>query len=120
MSTLAVLALAKTTLASLAVPTYFGEQLKTDTNGALIPPTDARYIVLHLITRTPDHAWAHVRYGTTRVQLDAWSRTDGDAQAILAQAEPLLVAARFIPLPARALARDGVYSGAAQDFERNT
>lgn len=120
MSTLTVLTTAKTALASLNIPTYFGEQLPVDADGALIPPTNARYIVLHLITRAPEHRWGTVRYGTTRVQVDAWSRTDGDAQAILALVEPLLVAERFVPLPARALARDGTYTGVAQDFERNT
>jgi hypothetical protein len=118
MSTLDVLNAAKTALGA-SIPVYFGEQLATDASGNLIPPTDARYFVLHLITREPAHEWATVRFGTVRVQLDAWSRTDGDAQAMLASAEPPLVSAKFIPLVTRALSRDGPYTGAAQDFERN-
>ena len=119
MSALTVLNAAKTALASLGIPTYFADQLDTDADGRLQPPTDPAHFVLHAILRAPYHEWGDTHYGTTTVQVDAWSRTEGQPLALLASAEPLLTAVTFVPGRLRGLGRDGTYTGYAQDFERN-
>ena len=119
MSALTVLNAAKTALASLGIPVYFADQLTVDENGRLQPPTDPTHLVLHAILRAPYHEWGATRFGTTTVQLDAWSQVDGYALNVLASAEPLLVAEGFIPGRTRALGRDSHFTGYAQDFERN-
>lgn len=119
MSALTVLNAAKTALASLGIPTYFADQLDTDADGRLQPPTDPAHFVLHAILRAPYHEWGATRFGTTTVQVDAWAVVDGRALSLLASAEPLLVAQGFIPGRTRGLGRDSAYTGYAQDFERN-
>jgi hypothetical protein len=99
-------------------PVWIAEFLDTDEHGMLdIPNVPAQYVI-NLITDAPQHQWDTLPYRTVRLQLNAWSRTEGEALHMLASAEAKLKAAGFIPLDARSMPRDGAYTGAAQDFER--
>lgn len=99
---------------------YIAEFLKTDANGKLDVPRDRDMFVLHLITSAPTHEWGKVRFRDVRVQVNAYSRVEGNALFMLNLAEPALVALAFIPFQIINLGRDGSYVGYAQDFERGT
>jgi hypothetical protein len=101
-------------------PVHIADTLETDANGLLAVPDDPSQYVLHTILGTPEHQWGTTRFGTVRIQVNAFSVVEGEALAMLAAAEPLLVAAKFIPLALESLGRDGPYTGYAQAFERNT
>lgn len=118
MNTLATRNAAKTALAGAGKPVYFGDTLDTDANGLLQPPKDAAFYVLHLITGNPTHEWGDERYASVRIQLDAWSTTEGEGEAMLATATSSLLAARFTPGTRRSLGRYRRHTGAAQDWER--
>jgi hypothetical protein len=117
MSALAVLNQAVTALGD-AYPVWLADFLTIDEEGLLKLPDEPAQYTLTLITDAPTHEWDHLKYRTVRVQLNAWSRTEGEALSMLATAETALLNAGFIPLDSRALPRDGLYIGAAQDFER--
>lgn len=122
MSTLAVLNEAATALEGVIgnYPVHLAEFLAVDDDGNLVIPDDPAHFTLSLITATPVHEWDHVKYRDVRIQVSAWSTTEGTALAMLAAAEAALVALDYRPLPLRALGRDGAYTGAAQDYERST
>lgn len=111
---------AKAALYTMTVPVYLGEFLDTDTDGLLVLPDDKSFIVLHGITGAPNFEWANYSYDTTRVQVNAYSRVEGTAAALLETAKPLLVAARFRPGITTNLGRDGPYTAMSQDWEVNT
>lgn len=111
---------AKAALYTMTVPVYLGEFLDTDTDGLLVLPDDKSFIVLHGITGVPNFEWANYSYDTTRVQVNAYSRVEGTAAALLETAKPLLVAARFRPGITTNLGRDGPYTAMSQDWEVNT
>lgn len=118
MSTLATLNHMHGILTLLGHPVYLGDFLATDDQGLLILPDDPRHYTLNAITTTPDHAWGTVRYSNVRVQLQAWSRTEGEALSMLNSASLALVSNKYVPLNVVNLRRDGDYTGYAQDFER--
>ena len=120
MNALAVINAARTILQTTSLPAHLGDQLATDANGLVTLPTDPAFYVLDTITGTPEHQWGTTRFGTVRIQVSAFSRVEGQALAMLANAEPLLTAATFIPLDITSLGRDGDLTGYAQDFERGT
>ena len=117
MSALSVLNQAVTALGT-TYPVWLADFLATDEEGLLKLPDEPAQYVLNLIVDGPIHEWDTLKYRNVRVQLNAWSRTEGQPLAMLSAAETALLAAGFIPLDARALGRDGPYTGAAQDFER--
>lgn len=122
MSTLAVLNEVVTALTGVtgSHPVYISEFLPVNDDGQLQLPDDPSQYVLTLITATPTHEWDSIRYRDVRVQINAWSTTEGTAIAMLTAAETALVALHYHPLPLRSVGRDGQYTGAAQDFERST
>jgi hypothetical protein len=119
MSILTVANAARALLEPLGYPVHHGDELATDERGLLKVPDDPAQFILHVITREPYHEWGGTRYGTVTIQVNAFSRVEGEALAMLAAAEPLLVAGRFTPGRSRGMPRDGPYTGHAQDFERN-
>ena len=120
MNALDVLNAVSELLEPLEYPVYVGDTLLTDANGLLTLPNDADQFVLHTILGTPSHEWGITRYGTVRIQVNAFSTTEGQALAMLADAEPLLAGAKFTPGILTNLGRDGPYTGYAQAFDRNT
>lgn len=111
---------AKAALYTMTVPVYLGEFLDTDTDGLLVLPDDKSFIVLHGITGVPNFEWANYSYDENRIQVNAYSRVEGTAAALLETAKPLLVAARFRPGITTNLGRDGPYTAMSQDWEVNT
>jgi hypothetical protein len=120
MNTLAVINAARTLLAPLTFPVYVGDQLATDAQGLLKLPDDAAQFVLHTTFAQPTHQWGKATHGNVRLQLQAFSRVEGHALAMLQAAQPLLVAGKFVPGLVTPLGRDGPYTGYAQAFERTT
>ena len=118
MNTLTVLNTARTLLQTLSLPVHIGDTLTTDANGLLEVPDDPAQYVLHTVLGVPEHAWGTSRYGTTRVQVNASSVIEGQALAMLAAAEPVLVAGKFVPGNVTSIGRDGPYTAYAQTFER--
>ena len=120
MNALAVINTARAILAGTAYPAYLGDTLETNADGLVTLPADASAFVLDTIIGTPEHQWGTTRFGTIRIQVNAFSRIEGQALAMLAIAEPLLVAVAFVPFPLTPLGRVGDLTGYAQDFERTT
>jgi len=118
MSTLTVLNDMLTNVLSLGYPAYLGDFLDVDENGLLKLPDDPAHYTLNAITDSPDHAWGTVRYSSVRVQLQAWSRIEGEALTMLETAQAVLATRKYTPLAVVNLRRDGEYTGYAQDFER--
>lgn len=122
MSLLSVLNDIKTTLTTVGsgYAAHIADFIETDSTGRLIIPDDPDQFVITLITGAPVHQWGEVPGRTARVQVAAWSTTEGEPLVMLALAETALVAKRYIPLPVIRLGRDGHYTGSSQDFERGT
>ena len=121
MNALEVINLARATLAAgTEYPTYVGDTLDTDAHGRLKVPDDPAQFIIHTVSGDPNHEWGSTRYGLVRLQVNAFSVVEGEALAMLALAESLLASERFIPKILVNLARDGPYTGYAQDFERGT
>ena len=116
----AALNAARAALQPLGVPIFLGMFLATDEDGYLILPEDESFIVLHGITSVPDFEWGNYSYDENRVQVNAFSRIEGTASALLNAAKPLLTAAKFIPGITSNLGREGAYTGASQDWEVKT
>lgn len=115
----AALTAAMNALATVGKPTYLGMFLDTDADGLLVLPTDATFIVLHAISAAAEYEWRNYTFDTVRIQVNAYSRIEGAADALLTAAKPLLVAARFTPRNTRTLGREGAYTAVAQDWEVN-
>lgn len=111
---------ARAALYGFTAPVYLAEFLATDGDGLLVLPSDKSFVVLHAITAVPTFEWGNYSYDTTRVQVNAYSRVEGTAAALLETAKPLLVAARFRPGITTNLGRDGPYTAMSQDWEVNT
>lgn len=111
---------ARGALYTLTVPVYLGEFLATDDDGLLILPSDKSFIVLHGITAVPDFQWGNYSFDENRIQVNAFSRVEGTANALLDAAKPLLTAAKFTPGITTNLGRDGPYTGVSQDWEVKT
>lgn len=120
MNALAVINDAASRLGTTSYPVRIAALLNTDDDGKLQLPSDSAAFVIHLITGEPYHEWGSTPLSTVRLQVDAWSSTPGEALSMLADAQPLLAANKWIPGVLRNLGRDGTYQGAAQDFERGT
>lgn len=121
MSGLSVLNAARTAIdGSSSHPVYIANKLAVDVDGNLIVPNDPTLFILHLILDDPTFSWGQLRGRTIRLQLDAWSVTEGEAFAMLDLVEPALITSGFIPLARRDLGRDGSHTGATQDYERGT
>lgn len=105
---------------AIGVPVFLGAFLVTDEDGRLILPQDESFIVLHAITSVPYFQWGTYALDENRIQVNALSRIEGTANALLDAAKPLLVAARFRPGITTNLGRDGAYTGASQDWEAST
>ena len=118
MSTLTVLNEMHSIVESLGYPAYLGDFLDTDENGLLKLPDDPAHFTLNSVTTAPDHAWGTLRYASVRIQLQAWSRTEGEALSMLQNAQEALGYFKYVPLSVVNLRRDGEYTGYAQDFER--
>ncbi len=118
MNALAVINAARALLTPLGHPVHVGDTLDTNAAGLLKLPTDASQFVLHTILGAPEHQWGTTRYAVVTVQVDAFSRTEGEPLAMLALAQPALTAGKFIPGALTRLGRDGPYTGYAQRFER--
>ena len=116
----ATLNAARAALQPLGVPIFLGMFLATDSDGMLILPEDETFIVLHGITSIPYFEWRNYSFDERRIQVNAFSKVEGTANALLNQAKPLLTAARFTPGISNDLGRDGDYTGASQDWEVNT
>lgn len=121
MSTLAVLNDAKATLEdATSYPVYIADLLNVDVDGRLQVPNDPSQFIIHLILDNPTYEWGHLKYSDVRLQVDAWSVTEGEALAMLGLAKTALVAKSYIPLALTRLGRDGASTGYTQDFERGT
>lgn len=118
MNALQVINAAKTLLEPLGHPVHIADLLNTDDDGRLQLPQDVSHYVIHTITGTPEHEWGSTRFASVQLQVNAHSRIEGEALAMLAVAGPALVAGRFLPGLLVHLARDGPYTGYAQAFER--
>lgn len=111
---------ARAALYAFTVPVYLAEFLATDDDGLLILPSDKSFVVLHAITAVPTFEWGTYSFDDNRIQVNAFSRVEGTAMALLDAAKPLLAAAKFRPGITTNLGRDGPYTGASQDWEVNT
>lgn len=129
MNTLAAMQAARTALLTLSKPVHFGSALDVDANGYAQLPNQPAFYVIDLIVGSPNFAWGTARYGDVTLQINAFSRVDGEALAMLAAAATPLISARFAPGPLVDLGRGRAsnrrihtggtaYSGAAQDWER--
>lgn len=120
MNALQVINAARDLLVPLGHPVYIADFLNTDESGRLQLPEDVSHYVIHAITGTPEHEWGTTRFASVQLQVNAHSRVEGEALAMLQAASPALVAGKFLPGILVALARDGPYTGYAQAYERKT
>ena len=118
MNALAVINAARDLLTPLGHPVYIAELLNTDEDGRLQLPQDVSQFILHIILGEPEHQWGSTRFGDVRIQVNAFSRVEGEALAMLQAASPALVAGKFIPGVLVDMPRDGIYTGYAQRFNR--
>lgn len=73
--TLAELLAEVVTALSAVAPTYMRDRLEVDKNDDLVPPNDARHIVLDLIAVTPTEDFAGTVFDTVQVQVNTWAKS---------------------------------------------
>lgn len=88
--TVTLLADIKEALAPLSVAVYRSDQMKRDSNGAIISPDEDKYFVLFFLVGSPEDAWQ--RYQRDTLRLSAWAQDSNAALKLQSDAEPLLEA----------------------------
>lgn len=99
-------------------PTYWFNQLAIDSDGALVPPSDAQYFILRIATDPATHDLDGEAYSRPVLTVQAWATSRGAEWGTRDAAHTALVALGWERLATQTIPSESARYGLTTDYER--